>query len=117
VATRSHAQQQHGYSWPPQRASKMCVAGLFKLIMGQWDELGEERGLSLLFLQAFIILIFIEILHRSPWGFSSNGRAPASHAGGRGIDAPKLQTTNHASIFFCCSSGLLDRAVPFFLLV
>ena len=30
--------------------------------------------------------------HRS-WGISSNGRAPASHAGGTGIDARILQSS------------------------
>ncbi|KAE9054787.1 hypothetical protein PF007_g32529 [Phytophthora fragariae] len=33
------------------------------------------------------------------WALSSNGRAPASHAGGRGIDTPSVHFLRYTTLF------------------
>ena len=46
-----------------------------------------RKHLSLFFLE----YVHLHALDNCMWGISSNGRAPASHAGGTGIDTRILQ--------------------------
>ena len=42
-------------------------------------------------LSLFFFYVHLHALDNCMWGISSNGRAPASHAGGTGIDTRILQ--------------------------
>ena len=60
---------------------------LFQPRVPRKTELKQWRELGALAIPFFKILIFYETFTELSWGISSNDRAPASHAGGTGIDA------------------------------
>ena len=51
---------------------------------------------------------------RQDWGISSNGRAPALHAGGTGIDARILHISFFLFPIFLLSNKNNERAIFFF---